>query len=152
MLLELHGLNFVESNGEIITGRRQGEFGMIFLLCAVCTVQSVGTGLKGTVGICRLYFPGATEVNHENSLLNRSVKRYRYINRTGYTTILLVRGFRTRGPPGCITRPALIFVNHVYSTYKTTRKYRRLCIILNANFALRPTKYPAITVADLCQI
>jgi len=89
---------------------------MIFWLCAVGILQSVGTILKEVDCICLLYCPGATEVNHENSLLNKSIKRYRYINLTGYNTILLVHGCPTRGPPGCIKRSALIFVNHVYAT------------------------------------
>jgi hypothetical protein len=98
--------------------------------------------------VCFLYCPGATEVNHENSLLNTSVKGYRYINLTGYTTILIVHGCPTRGPPGCIKRSALIFVNHVYSTklHDNIGSYvSYLMLILH----VRPANNPVIRVVAL---
>lgn len=62
---------------------------------------------------------------------------------SGAFTLLLPLnyGFTTRGPPGCIMRPAATFINYVYNT-KITQTFRRLDMPLTVIFisaAHKPT-------------
>jgi hypothetical protein len=59
-------------------------------------------------------------------------------------TVSLKHGFPSRGPPGCITRPAARFVNCAH-TMKITQYVRRLGPPLIVILHVRPTNQTTIT-------